>query len=73
MLTLRQILERLDPKLREMQGRGVTTEQMREVLKENGVDIGEQRFRMYVKTGKLPETKVRRTVTGVGEGSVSVE
>ena len=46
---------------------------MREVLKENGVDIGEQRFRAYVKTGKLPETKVMRTVTGVGEGSVSVE
>ena len=72
-LTLRQILDRLDPKLREMQARGVTTEQMREVLKENGVDIGEQRFRAYIKTGKLPDSKVKRRVPEVDGGSASGE
>ena len=59
-VSLQEVLERLDVlRVREMQGRGVTAEQILAVLKGHGVNISVQRFRKYLKTGKLPDPSSR--------------
>ena len=45
--------------IREMQGKGVTSEQILGVLNSHGIKIGAQRFRKYLATGQLPDSKLR--------------
>ena len=58
-VSLQEVLEQLDTRVREMQGKGVTAEQILAVLKGHGVNISVQRFRKYLATGKLPDTAAR--------------
>ena len=72
-VTLQEVLERLDERVREMQSQGVTAEQMLGVLKSHGINIGAQRFRKYLATGKLPEPStrvVRAALSGEGGDDV---
>ena len=59
-VSLQEVLERLDGRVREMQAKGVTPEQILGVLKPHGVTISVQRFKTYLATGKLPDTSKNR-------------
>ena len=52
-VTMEELLGRLRDTMLEQKAKGVTVAQMRDVLKERGINVSERKLRSFLETGKL--------------------
>ena len=57
-LSLADVLGRLRDRLVEQHGKGVTVEQMHDVLATAGIEVGKRSLKIFLQKGELPGRKV---------------
>ena len=61
-LSLTDVLDRLRERMVEQRAKGVTVAQMHEVLKAQGIEIGERSLKAFLEKGELPGRKTAKAV-----------
>ena len=61
-LSLKDVLDRLRERMVEQRSKGVTVAQMHEVLKAQGIEIGERSLKVFLDKGELPGRKTAKAV-----------
>lgn len=59
-LALEEVLTRLRPGMQEQRKRGVTVEQLAQVLKETGIEVGVRNLKNFIEKGELLGGRPRR-------------
>ena len=73
-LALEEVLKRLRPRMQEQRARGVTVEQLAELLKGQGIEVGSRNLKHFIEKGELlggrpKRARVSDTEPAGGEGS----
>ena len=62
-LSLKDVLDRLRERMLEQREKGVTVAQMHEVLKAQGIELGERSLKAFLDKGELPGRRVAKAAS----------